>query len=96
MQSRVAIVRTTPQTILADYHRIMNLAGYQQVIDRKADTALQVNIPSHFYFSGSSTTPWQLEGVIRALRQDGYHPKLIHACHNRTVVIETHLGEHEN
>ena len=27
---------------------------------------------------------------------DGYDPKLIHACHNRTVVIDAHLGEREN
>src|SRR4029453_19309604 len=48
------------------------------------------------FYPGSSTTPWQLEGVIRALKQDGYDPSLIHACHNRTVVIDAHLGEREN
>lgn len=96
MKSRVAIVKTSPQTIFADYHRLMNLAGYQQIIDRTADTALKVNISWHFFFPGSSTTPWQLEGVIRALEQDGYDPNLIHASHNRTVVIDAHLGEREN
>jgi uncharacterized protein (DUF362 family) len=34
--------------------------------------------------------------VIRAMKQDGYDPTLIHACHNRTVVIDAHLGEREN
>ena len=28
--------------------------------------------------------------------RDGYDPRLIHACHNRTVVIDAHLGEREN
>ena len=74
----------------------MNLAGYQDVIAKDADTALKVNISWHFFFPGSSTTPWQLEGVIRAMKQDGYDPTLIHACHNRTVVIDAHLGEREN
>jgi hypothetical protein len=55
-----------------------------------------VNISWHFFFPGSSSTPWQLDGVIRALKQDGYDPSLIHACHNRTVVIDAHLGEREN
>ena len=82
--------------MLADYHRLMNLAGYQDVIARDADTALKVNISWHFFFPGSSTTPWQLEGVIRAMKRDGYDPNLIHACHNRTVVIDAHLGEREN
>jgi uncharacterized protein (DUF362 family) len=74
----------------------MNLAGYQDVIAKDADTALKVNISWHFFFPGSSTVPWQLDGVIRALKADGYDPALVHACHNRTVVIDAHLGEREN
>ena len=27
------------------------------------------------------------------MKRDGYDPALIHACHNRTVVIDAHLGE---
>jgi uncharacterized protein (DUF362 family) len=95
-KSKVAVLGTSPRTVLADYHRLMNLAGYQDVIRKEADTALKVNISWHFFYPGSSTTPWQLEGVIRALKQDGYHSDLIHACHNRTVVIDAHLGEREN
>src|SRR6187397_2510907 len=95
-RSKVAILRTSASTVLADYHRLLNLAGYQDTIAKDADTALKVNISWHFFYPGSSTTPWQLEGVIRALKADGYDPKLIHACHNRTVVIDAHLGEREN
>ena len=69
---------------------------YQDVIAKDADTALKVNISWHFFFPGSSTVPWQLDGVIRALKADGYDPSLVHACHNRTVVIDAHLGEREN
>ena len=94
--SKVAILRTSPATVLADYHRLMNLADYQSVVARDADTALKINISWHFFFPGSSTTPWQLEGVIRAMKQDGYDPNLIHGCHNRTVVIDARLGEREN
>ena len=96
MRSTVALLRTSPATVLADYHRLLNLAGYQDVIARDADTALKVNISWHFFFPASSTTPWQLEGVIRAMTRDGYDRSLIHACHNRTVVIDAHLGEREN
>ena len=95
-RSKVAILRTTPGTILADYHELMNLAGYQDVVAKDADTALKVNISWHFFFPGASTTPWQLEGVIRGMKKDGYSPGLIHACHNRTVVIDAHFGETEN
>jgi uncharacterized protein (DUF362 family) len=95
-RSTVAILRTSPATVLDDHHRLMNLAGYQNVVDRSADTALKVNISWHFFFPGSSTTPWQLEGVIGAMKRDGYDSNLIHACHNRTVVIDAHFGEREN
>ncbi len=96
MPSQVAILHTSPATVLADYHRLLNLADYQSIIAKDADTALKVNISWHFFFPGSSTTPWQLDGVIRAMKRDGYDPNLIHACHNRTVVIDAHLGEREN
>jgi uncharacterized protein (DUF362 family) len=96
MKSKVAILKTSPGTVLEDYHRLMNLAGYQEALPKDRDTALKVNISWHFFYPGSSTTPWQLEGVIRTMKRDGYDPKLIHACHNRTVVIDAHLGEREN
>lgn len=95
-ESKVAIVRTSPETVLEDYHRVMNLAGYQDVIDKSIDTALKINISWHYFYPGSSTTPWQLEGVIRAMKRDGFDTSLIHGCHNRTVVIDAYLGEREN
>ena len=95
-KSKVAIVRTRPETVLEDYHRVMNLADYQETVDKEADTALKINISWHFFYPGSSTTPWQLDGVIRGMLADGYKADLIHGCHNRTVVIDAHLGEREN
>ena len=95
-RSKVAILRTRPETVRRDYHELMNLAGYQAVLDREADTALKVNISWHFFFPGSSTPPWQLDGVIQAMLDDGYDRAKLHACHNRTVVIDARLGEREN
>src|ERR1039457_1374201 len=95
-KSKVAILKTSPATVLMDYHRLMNLAGYQAALPKDRETALKINISWHFFFPGSSTTPWQLDGVIRAMKADGYDPRLIHACHNRTDVIDAHLGEREN
>jgi len=94
--SKVAILRTSPATVRRDYHELLNLAGYQEVIDGSADTALKINISWHYFFPASSTTPWQLDGVINAMLTDGYERELIHGCHNRTVVIDSHLGEREN
>ncbi len=96
MQSKVAVLRTSPRAIFEDYHRLLNLAEYQNVVAKDVETALKINISWHFFYPGSSTTPWQLDGVIRALKRDGYDPNLIHGCHNRTVVIDARLGEREN
>ena len=93
---KVAMLKTSPATVLDDYHRLMNLAGYQDILPKDKDTALKINISWHFFMPASSTTPWQLDGVIRAMKKDGYDPSLIHGCHNRTVVIDSHLGEREN
>jgi len=73
MKSKVAI----SQDVAGDrarrlIHRLMNLAGYQDVIAKDKDNALKVNISWHFFYPASSTTPWQLEGVIRALKTDSY------------------------
>jgi uncharacterized protein (DUF362 family) len=92
----VAILKTTPQTVLQDYHRLMNLAGYRDVIQPQLDTALKINISWHYFYPACSTAPWQLEGVIRAMLRDGYEPDSIHACHNRTVVVSAKRGEREN
>ena len=95
-KSKVAIIKTSPETVLEDYHRLMNLADYQSTLPKDVETALKINISWHFFYPGSSTTPWQLDGVIRAMKRDGYDPGKIHGCHNRTVVIDAHLGEREN
>ena len=95
-KSKVAVVKTSPATVLDDYARVMRLADYGKVLDASAETALKVNISWHFFYPASSTTPWQLDGVIRTLLADGFAKDRVHACHNRTVVIDARLGEREN
>jgi uncharacterized protein (DUF362 family) len=96
MRAKVAILRTSPATVLADYHRLMNLADYQSVIDKSVDTALKINISWQAFYPACSTPPWQLDGVIRALLADGYDRDRMHACHNRTVVVSARKGERNN
>jgi uncharacterized protein (DUF362 family) len=93
---KVAVLRTTPETVLEDYHTLLNLAGYQDHLSKDHDTALKINISWHTFYPACSTTPWQLEGVIRALLADGYRPELVHGCHNRTVVVDARVGEVNN
>jgi uncharacterized protein (DUF362 family) len=43
-----------------------------------------------------STTPWQLEGVIKTLLDDGYPREKLYGAHNRTVVVSAKVGEVAN
>jgi uncharacterized protein (DUF362 family) len=95
-KSVVSVLRTAPETVFEDHRRLLKLGGAFDVLDRAVDTALKINISWHFFYPGCSTTPWQLEGVIRALLDQGFSKERIHACHNRTVVIDARLGEREN
>ena len=95
-ESKVAILKTSPQTVLEDYARLLHLAGYQGELDPSVPTALKVNISWHHFYPACSTTPWQLEGVVRTLLDDGYERERIYACHNRTVVVSARKGERAN
>jgi uncharacterized protein (DUF362 family) len=92
----VAALRTSPETVLDDYGRLMRAAGYQAHLPRDKDTALKINITWHHFYPAVNTTPWQIEGVVRTLLQDGYRRELIHGCHNRTVVVSAKRGEVSN
>jgi len=87
--SKVAVLKTKPEVVLEDYTRLMRLAEYRKFLPKGRDTALKINISWHHFYPACSTTPWQLEGVIKTLLADGYRKELIHACHNRTVVVIT-------
>lgn len=96
MKSKVAVLKTRPETVLEDYKKLMNLAEYQKHLPKDKDTALKINISWHHFYPACSTTPWQLEGVIQTLLEDGYKKELIHGCHNRTVVVNSRRGEKLN
>ena len=95
-RSVVAVVRTSPQTVLEDVGKAMRLAGYKKELSPKNDTALKVNISWAKFYPACSTTPWQMEGVIRTLLKDGWPKSNVHACHNRTVVVSAVRGEKNN
>ena len=90
----VAVVATQPETVFDDVQNAMDLAGVTQHLDPHATTLLKINISWQHWYPGCSTSPWQLEGVIRGLRNMGY-PDLIGA-HNGTVVVDSFEGEENN
>ena len=94
--ARVALIQTTPDTVLDDVGRAMEAAGYTAALDRGAATALKVNVSWHHWYPACSTTPWQLDGVIRKLNADGFDSESLFAAHNRTVTVNARVGERKN
>ena len=92
--SSVAVVKTRPETVLDDIQTAMTLAGVEQHLDPMATTLLKINISWQHWYPGCSTSPWQLEGVTRGLRNLGYQDLI--GAHNGTVVVDSFEGEANN
>ncbi len=86
----VSVIKTHPDTVLKDIGGMMSAAGVGTALPRERTTILKDNISWHFPFLSANTTPWQLEGVILALREMGYGE--ITAVHNNTVVTDPRRG----
>lgn len=93
-RSKVAVLYARPETVLEDYERLVELAGMKDCLDPGASTILKDNISWHYPFPSANTTPWQLEGTIRALRGAGYTD--LSCVQNETVVINAFKGEDLN
>ena len=91
---KVAMVYARPETVLDDIGRAMRLAEYESFLPKSAATLLKINISWQHYYPACSTTPWQLEGVIKTLAEDGY--KELVSAHNGTVVVDAMEGAINN
>jgi uncharacterized protein (DUF362 family) len=94
VKSRVAVVRTRPETVLADIARLSEMAGVRSALATGVRTILKDNISWHFPFPGANTTPWQLEGTILAMRAAGFSELV--CVQNDTVVTNPRKGERLN
>jgi uncharacterized protein (DUF362 family) len=93
-KGKVAVLKTRPETVLDDVGRVMELAGYRAALPKDRETILKINISWQTWYPACSSTPWQIEGVIRKLRADGYRE--LSAAHNKTVVVDAYVGEKNN
>ncbi len=96
MQAKVAVLRTRPETVVEDYGRLMRLADYREHLPTDSRTHLKINISWHVWYPACSTAPWQLEGVVKTLLDDGYPRDSLMLTQNRTVVVDDKVGEVNN
>jgi hypothetical protein len=82
-RSRVAIVRTKPESVLDDVGGLMRRLDYTRALPRERRTIVKDNISWHLPYLSANSTPWQLEGVVRTLREDGYRD--VRPCSSSTA-----------
>ncbi|MGB2990503.1 MAG: DUF362 domain-containing protein, partial [Candidatus Zixiibacteriota bacterium] len=70
-RSKVAVVKTSPESVLEDYQNLLRLAEVETHLPKDKTTILKDNISWHYPFPGANTTPWQLEGTIQGLKRLG-------------------------
>ena len=92
LRSIVAVVKTRPESVFEDYGKVMRLAGYSQAVPPLGETLLKLNLSWTQYFPACSTEPWQLEGVVRTLLEDGYARERLFPVENKTVVTNPREG----
>ena len=94
--AKVAVVRTRPETVLADYGRVMDLAGYRDTLSRDRDTLIKLNLSWTKYFPSCSSQPWQVDGVVGKMLADGYSRSRLIPIENKTVVTNPREGCRNN
>ena len=96
MASVVSVVKTSPATVLADYQRVMELAGWRSHLTGERELLLKLNLSWTKYFPSCSSQPWQLEGVLKTLLEGGYTPETVSPIENKTVVTSPVKGARNN
>ncbi|MCK4774703.1 MAG: DUF362 domain-containing protein [Candidatus Krumholzibacteria bacterium] len=96
MASVVSVVKTSPATVLADYQRVMELAGWRSHLTGERELLLKLNLSWTKYFPSCSSQPWQLEGVLKTLLEGGYTPETVIPIENKTVVTSPVKGARNN
>lgn len=93
-KGKVAVLKTTPETVLDDYDKLLSIAQIEQAISNEIKTGLKINISWQTWYPACSSTPWQIEGVIKSLKNKGFNNLI--GIHNDTVVVDTRLAEQNN
>ena len=93
-KGQVAVLKTSPETILDDIQRLMALANFESALPKDVRTGLKINVSWQTWYPACSSAPWQIEGAIRALQAAGY--KDLVGVHNDTVVVNTADAERNN
>lgn len=95
-RSQVAVLRTDSEHVLADYRRLLELVRYREILDFNQPALLKLNLSWTKYFPACSSQPWQVEGVVKTLVEDGFPRDRLFPLENKTVVTNPVKGARNN
>ncbi len=86
VKPQIFVVKTSSETVLSDYARLMHMANYQERFPKNLRTIIKLNLSWSKFFPACSSPPWQVEGVLKTMIEDGYDPENLFTAENRTIV----------
>jgi len=95
-KAKVVVLKTSPESVVDDYSKLMHLADYGSNISKDIPALIKLNLSWTKYFPACSSQPWQVEGVIKTLIQDGFRKDMIFPVENKTVVTNPMEGSENN
>jgi uncharacterized protein (DUF362 family) len=95
-RSKVIVLKTSTESILDDYKKLLHLADYERFISKDNTTLIKLNLSWTKYFPSCSSQPWQLDGLVQTLLADGYTKEKLVAVENKTVVTNPIKGAKNN
>ena len=94
-KAKVAVLKTHPETVVEDYKKLMRMADYDKCLAKEKKICLKINVSWQIFYPGCSTTPWQLEGVIQTLLEDGV-PTVFHHLTGTDNPVDISVGQLHN
>jgi len=88
--SKVTVLYTKPSTVLDDYKKLLDTSEVKKHLPADEELLLKLNLSWSLYYPACSTEPWQLEGVLKYLKENEYAN--VRAVENKTVVTNVMKG----
>ncbi len=95
-RTKVAVLKTDSTRVVEDYRRLLELIDYKSIIDPAQETLIKLNLSWTKYFPACSSQPWQVEGLVRTMTEDGYPKEKLLPVENKTVVTNPIKGAKNN
>lgn len=92
VKPQVFVLKTRPSSVLKDYRSLLEMAKYQKFYSNQEKIIIKLNLSWSKFFPACSSPPWQLEGLLKTMVEDGYDPQKLFTAENRTVVTNIEKG----